>query len=44
MEQAFVRREEMDWMLQPAKVPEGDEEKLVIVDDDDEHAWESRPV
>ena len=44
MEQAFVNREEMDWMLQPANVPEGEEENLVIVDDEDEHAWESRPV
>ena len=41
MEQAFVQREEMDWMLQSANVPEGDEENLVVLDDDDEHEWES---
>ena len=37
MEQAFVQREEMDWALRPANVPESDEENLVILDGDDEH-------
>ena len=41
MEQASVQRQEMDWMLQPTNVPEGDKENLVILDDDDEHEWES---
>ena len=31
----------MEWMQQPANVPEGDEENQIILDDDDEHEWDS---
>ena len=41
MEQAFVPRGEMEWMQQPANVPEGDEDNQIILDDDDEHEWDS---